>query len=403
MRINTIQTDIIIFGGGIAGLWALNRLKQLGYNVLLLENHTLGGGQTIKSQGIIHGGLKYTLRGFLTPSANSIEAMPHRWEACLQGNGEIDLCTVNRLSHHQLLFSTGKLVSDITNFFAQKTLRSRVKQLKRKEYPEILQKSEFKGTVYQLDEMILDIYSLIETLVKPHYSSLIKVESKENIKIQFNQNNPKEIDYIELVNNNQTFHLKAKRYVFAAGEGNQALCDKLNNAPKMQLRPLHMVIVKLKTFFPLYAHCIDYGMTPRLTITSHTTQKGEPIWYLGGQLAEEGVTRTKEQQLEIAKKELHALFPWLELREATWASFFVNRAEPEQPGGKRPNSFDIQSIQNAFIAWPTKLALTPLLIDSLIDLLKQQGIIPSENLNTIPEFEKPAIALPVWDDILFNQ
>src|SRR5665213_2066743 len=50
--------DIAIFGGGIAGLWLLNRLRTAGYSALLFESGALGGGQTNKAQGIIHGGMK---------------------------------------------------------------------------------------------------------------------------------------------------------------------------------------------------------------------------------------------------------------------------------------------------------------------------------------------------------
>ena len=55
---STVTTDIVIFGGGIAGLWLLNRLQQQGLDVILLESAGLGGGQSLASQGIIHGGLK---------------------------------------------------------------------------------------------------------------------------------------------------------------------------------------------------------------------------------------------------------------------------------------------------------------------------------------------------------
>ena len=40
------STDIVIFGGGIAGLWLLNRLRTEGYQAILLESRELGGGQT---------------------------------------------------------------------------------------------------------------------------------------------------------------------------------------------------------------------------------------------------------------------------------------------------------------------------------------------------------------------
>ena len=60
------KIDIAILGGGIAGLWLLNLLVSRGYSVVLLEKEALGAGQTIASQGMIHGGVKYALQGLLT-------------------------------------------------------------------------------------------------------------------------------------------------------------------------------------------------------------------------------------------------------------------------------------------------------------------------------------------------
>ena len=53
-----VQTDIAILGGGIAGLWLLNRLRGAGYSAVLLTAGELGAEQTIASQGMIHGGMK---------------------------------------------------------------------------------------------------------------------------------------------------------------------------------------------------------------------------------------------------------------------------------------------------------------------------------------------------------
>ena len=46
----TITCDVAIIGGGIAGLWLLNRLVNDGYNALLFEQTALGGEQTVASQ-----------------------------------------------------------------------------------------------------------------------------------------------------------------------------------------------------------------------------------------------------------------------------------------------------------------------------------------------------------------
>ena len=41
------QYDIAILGGGVAGLWLLNRLRLNGYSVLLVDSQQLGSGQTL--------------------------------------------------------------------------------------------------------------------------------------------------------------------------------------------------------------------------------------------------------------------------------------------------------------------------------------------------------------------
>ena len=41
-----MQLDVVIFGGGIAGLWALDELTDRGYRAALLEAGKLGQGQT---------------------------------------------------------------------------------------------------------------------------------------------------------------------------------------------------------------------------------------------------------------------------------------------------------------------------------------------------------------------
>ena len=79
--------DAAIIGGGIAGTWALNLLRKQGYNVILLEAEALGCGQTLASQGMVHGGLKYALSGVLTGASEAIADMPERWRACLGSAG----------------------------------------------------------------------------------------------------------------------------------------------------------------------------------------------------------------------------------------------------------------------------------------------------------------------------
>ncbi len=398
-----LKVDIVIFGGGIAGLWIFNRLRNAGYQAILLESHALGSGQTIKSQGIIHGGLKYALTGFLNASANAVEDMPKRWKDCLAGTGEIDLRSVNVLSHEQLLWSTGSLGSEIAGFFASKSLNSRVKKLDKRLYPSVLQNPSFKGHVYRLEEVVLDTVSLIDTLAKPHQDFIFKINPHEGYAFTIDPECKDKISSVEIRSGQETLSLQAERYLFTAGEGNEQLSLCLAHPPVMQRRPLQMLVAKFKTHYPFFGHCIDTGMNPRITITTHPTQDDQSVWYLGGQIAEDGVNRSPEKQIAIAKKELNSLLPWLEMETVEWRSFFINRAEPAQPGGKRPDSVSLTAIENVLVAWPTKLALSPLLADQVIAKLKQQAVqasSPSENvLRSCSILEKPRIALAVWDEL----
>jgi glycerol-3-phosphate dehydrogenase len=403
MNTKSISLDIVIFGGGVAGLWALNQLRRLGYQAVLLETHTLGGGQTIKSQGIIHGGIKYALSGFLSGSAKAIETMPQRWKDALAGAGELDLRTVNVLSEDQLLWSTGSLGSEIASFFASKALNSRIQKLPKTAYPSILKNSLFKGHAYRLEEVVLDTASLIETLAKPHRDYIFKINPNAGYAFTSDPNNPQNVVSLKIFSDveAETVEIKAKRYLFTAGEGNGSLGTNLPNAPQMQLRPLQMAMVKLAMPSPFFAHCVDNGTSPRITITTHPTQDGKTVWYLGGQLAEDGAKRTTTEQIACAKKELGALFPWLDLSGSTWASFFVNRAEPKQPDGKRPENPFVETLGNIMTAWPTKLALAPMLSDLILMQLKQQNIQPSQTIDEakslLSHLAKPAIALPPWE------
>ena len=115
---STYSTDAVIIGGGIAGLWLLNRLCNRGYNAILLEHRALGSDQTLASQGMIHGGIKYSLGGALTGASEAIADMPDHWRACLRGEGDVDLSRAKILSDHFYLWSTASLTSLLGGFLA---------------------------------------------------------------------------------------------------------------------------------------------------------------------------------------------------------------------------------------------------------------------------------------------
>jgi glycerol-3-phosphate dehydrogenase len=322
----TVETDVAIIGGGIAGLWLLNELRRQGFSAVLLESATLGGGQTNKAQGIIHGGMKYALQGVVTTAADSIADMPTVWQDCLEGKGTIDLRHVPILSKHQYLWTTNALTSKLAGFFAGIALKGNVQALTPTEFPAIFQNPEFKGQVYSLDEVILDVNALVRELVKPNQDVIYKIDAPQDNQLQFDEKG--QLISFELhAAPMPALQLKAKKYIFVAGGGNELVLRKIPvKKTGMQRRPLHMVLAKHHFPDPLFAHCLGFGSVPRITITTHQAHDGKTVWYMGGQIAEEGVKRTAAEQIEVARKELKELLPWLDFSNVEFAAFMVERA-----------------------------------------------------------------------------
>jgi len=387
----SLSTDVLIVGGGVAGLWLNARLRRLGFATLLVDKGALGGGQSVKSQGIIHGGTKYALSGALTGASEAIADMPRRWREALEGKGELDLSGVRLLSDAHYLWSPGTLAGNLTSFFASKAVRSRVGQVKGDELPPALQHPRFKGKVYRLSELVLDVPSLIARLAELAGDSLLACERIEPL-----------LDDNELVGLRvDGREIRAQRIVFSAGGGTAELLASLGlQQPAMQRRPLHMVIVKAPTLKPLYAHCLGGGTKPRITVTSHPTADGEWLWYLGGDLAEaDGVARDEATQIAAAKKELAELVPWIDLSSAQWATLRIDRAEPAQSALARPDNAFLAEQGRLLVGWPTKLALSPDLSDRVEAALARDGIRPA-NHPALPELPRPPLTGPFWEGLL---
>jgi len=390
--------DVVIFGGGIAGLWLLNRLRQTGFSALLFESGALGGGQTHKAQGIIHGGMKYALQGIMTKESTVMADMPGLWRDCLAGKGEIDLSGVPVLSPQHYLWAPHKFTSRLTGFLAGATLTSKVEPLPKDQYPAVFQNPAFKGEVFSLDEVVIDVPALVRELVKSNQDAIFKIEPLCDQELKFDEQG--QLQSATVYMSGKSIEVSAQQFIFAAGAGNEVIIKKLKNKEvAMQRRPLHMVLVKTPFNYPLYAHCLGLGSRPRLTITTHHAQDGSTIWYLGGLLSEDGVGRDSETQINAARKELSDLFPWLDFSAAEYATFTVDRAEPKQKSGMKPETSYSKVVGNMTIAWPTKLALAPKLAEEIMQHLQNMQMTPQLfDTRELRAWPMPPLARPVWED-----
>lgn len=395
MTASEIQCDVIIIGGGVAGLWTLNRLCNAGYDAYLFDHGDLGSGQSVASQGMIHGGIKYALGGALTGSSEAIAAMPAVWKRCIAGDGDVDLRGVPVLAEAFYLWSSESLTSRLSSFFASKLSRGRVDKLSVEQRPPPFDHADFKGNVYQLVDLVLDTPGLLKKL---RDNCVGRVFSIDWSNARWQQQG-RRIDSLAI---NDEITITPRQVVFSAGKGNAELLQSLGlSAPAMQLRPLHQALVRHDYPHPLYAHCTGASASPRLTISSHRSGDGRWIWYLGGDLATAGVEQSADELIATAKTELAAVLPWVDFGRCEWTTLRVDRAEPKQPQLVKPEHAFAErapDCDNLLVGWPTKLTLAPNLADRLLDLLDPPPSASPAANPALAALPVPAVANTPWDD-----
>jgi glycine/D-amino acid oxidase-like deaminating enzyme len=358
----TYEYDIMVFGGGIAGLWLGNTLSRAGYNVIVIESDKLGAGQTLASQGMIHGGQKYLLQGILTPHASAAARMPQRWQASLQGRGDVDLTSVEVLSEIQIMWPAGSLISAAAVLAAANSTTAGCKKLEQHAYPEVLrQQKRSRGPVYALPEKVLDMRSVILALagklpgrVLQGKVSSITPEGEVTVSGQ---------------------RLCAKLIVFAAGAGNELALEMLGWDGRLtQRRPLRQVMVRPLPY-ALFAHGIAASRHPRVTVTSHSIGRDGYVWYLGGAVAETGANMDAASAVRFAADELKQIFPEIDWDQKEWATWHGDRAEPLDGSGHLPAGPVVHQFRQILMVWPTKLTFTPALSDLVLQRL--EGVTPA--------------------------
>ncbi len=391
----TIHVDCLIFGGGVAGLFTLNQCLEQGVEAVLLESNALGHGQTIDSQGIIHGGLKYEITHGGHDSAVAIREMPHLWRRALAGESSPDLSHVQLRSDNCYVWKTKSLASRLGFIGAKMALRVKPEVLDADERPEWLTSDGI--TVARLAEQVIEPRNLLEVFSKKLEDRLLltasggvevnKVDGQWRISLL----NPQTGEPLDIIAND---------VVLTAGSGNESLREQFGLQGKStQTRPLHMVLVR-GDLPVVNGHCID-GAKTRVTITTTTDYAGRKVWQVGGQLAEDGVNMEPSQLICHASKELHAVIPNLDLSQAEFLTYRSTRAE-QFAKGKRPQDISIESEDGVHTCFPTKLAFAPRLAEAVVHRLSTTSTSQPSTITGL-SWPKPMVALPVWEsDAIWN-
>jgi glycerol-3-phosphate dehydrogenase len=398
---STLDTDVVIFGGGCAGLWLLDELRRRGARTILLESGTLGGGQTTGSQGILHGGVKYVLKGIFSASADSVRDMPAVWSAARTGTTEPNLSAMRMRSDCCYLWRSDSWQSWAGLIGARAMLEVKPIPLSEADRPAIL--AACPGQVYRLNEDVIDTSSFAQIMALRNPGLILKIDAECGLDFEIGPAGYVSSVLIQQPRSQQKISLNVKHIVLAAGAGNEGLRQLLGRpANAMQRRPLHMVLVR-GDLPRLNGHCVD-GAKTRVTITSDIDSAGRTVWQVGGQLAEDGVRLESDALIDLARRELSAVLPGWKPGPLEWSTYRIDRAEARTADGSRPNDVQLIHEENVLTAWPTKLVLAPRMAERVIEQIQFGAISPAPGnhvefnttLNGL-DWPMPEIALPPWE------
>ncbi|QDU72302.1 FAD-dependent oxidoreductase [Mucisphaera calidilacus] len=384
-----LALDALILGGGVAGLWTLDELRRRGFSAVLLESDRLGRGQTVSAQGILHGGIKYTLSGMMTDSARAHRDAPAVWHRALRGEALPDLTRTRVLAESCYLWRTGSLSSIAGMVGARAGLATKPERLEAGELPEVLNRCP--GEVFRVNEWIIDPVSLVRDFARQHEDAILKAEHPV---FRREGENVVEVEAGPV-------RLSPRVVILTAGAGTQGLRDQLGLAGgSTQKRPLHMVMMR-GDLPELHGHCVD-GAHTRATITSGTHSEGQRVWQVGGQVSEDGVKMEAGALIEHAKREVEAVLPGIDLNGVSWASYRVDRAESATRMGLKPDSATLRREGNVLTAFPTKLVLAPYLAAQVVEELGEpRGDGRAEQAaltESAAGVDRPETACAPWDE-----
>lgn len=400
------RMDVLVVGGGIAGLWTLHVLLAAGYDAWLCENRALGQGQSVQAQGIVHGGGKYALRKVSDlESIRAIREMPDLWRGHHSGDRPTpDLRAAHLASAGCWLWLPRGSWSARVEAWGLMPLMRHTGVLacppvpvSRDRWPSVLQANAVRA--YRMEEPVFDTRSVLRALAEPVADRLLKIDDLE---LPPSTGESQRRRVCLLGEGGRRLELDVGTVVLTAGAGNAALSERAGSDPAlMQRRPLRMFLVR--GILPeLHGHCISGGKT-RITVTSADAADGTRVWQVGGEVAERHAEEPDGPAFHrAALAELRACLPRLDLARAQVSSYPAVRAEARNDALRRPSGVQVRSIApRLVVAWPTKWAMAPLLAEEVLREVASTSARPGPATPLLGAggWPRPQVAPFPWEEV----
>lgn len=378
------KVDIAIVGAGIAGLWTFNRLKRAGFDVLLLERDVVGGGQSLASQGIIHGGGKYPMVAQFSPSARRMRTMPGRWRRALDGQGDVDLSAANVNANAQLLMFSGDLKARVARLFALCALGDGVRKSPRREWPAALRDAGFQGAALALAEPVLEIGSVVRALAEPFGQAVRRIDPESS---------DAPVEFL------RRFDIEPAAVIVTAAAGNAEVARRCGHEAEIRARHRPLLQGMLSPApFPLFAHFMAGSKKPVATVTTHRRASGDLVWYFGGSVAERARDADPGETIDAARSAVSRYLPAVDVSGLRWSTVGVDRVEWNATARSEiPDEPVVRRVDTMLYCWPMKLAFAPLLSDKIVAELEALGVKPSGRETDFSDLPPVGYAVPPWE------
>lgn len=376
-----IRIDVLIIGGGIAGLWLLDDLLGRNYSALLVESKALGTGQTVASQGILHSGFKHSAVGRKDAFVNNLRSMLSLWRECLDGMRQPDLHLVARRSEYCCVWRTDTIASYMGQLGARLGLQGGMEIVARENIPLPLAN---RDGVFRLKEQVIDPASLVSVLAMRNRKRIIQAD------VRIADHSAGKTAVITSPDKMRACEFKPEMTVLTAGEGNSALREAFGLSGKLMAH-LPLRILTLRGDLPdLNGFCIE-KMHAKVVVTTQRISRQEAVW----QVATESAHPDDPADFEpFAMNELRNALPGFDWPAVAIGSYCANRAEPLIKD-KRPSDVYASVEGNVITAWPTKLVLAPRLAEQIYARLPPPSV--QADFADLAGWPFPPIANFPWD------
>ncbi len=374
---SSIETDVLILGGGITGLWLLNDVVNRGLGAILLEKNELGGAQTCHSHVYVHQGHLYHEASLATV----VKKVAEQWATMVCRN---NLQPIETASHFG--FTSPADAQQRADLWGRDDLQLPSQQLPRKAFPKALAGGAVR-IVYESPEFCLDGEVLMRHLgsrVEQHIGAIADVTGFES--------RSKRIEAVRVaLRSGASARIVPKVVVLCAGAENQVLLLLASGGSRghltsvqdqQQIRKAHMLVVRgaEKDLPPLTGVFPNIG---GLFLVSRRLD-GETVW-----LVSDDRSPTLGFVEDWMRFDTRWWFPriWSSLGRLAprffghpeclqWGIYDAPKAEGRATGSI-PHEEKILKFawDNLWAVWPTKLTLAPQVSSKLVDEMRSAGVV----------------------------